>query len=164
MDRVRSVRRRAVRVVASWLATASLLVTASIAGAAEFRSVGASPAILYDAPSRQSVRQFVAPPGMPLEVISTLGQWVKVRDMAGDVMWIERAELAERRMLVAVARASVHASPDEASPVVMVVERGVLLEPFATLDVSLQVPEGWLGVRHRDGDSGFVRATDVWGR
>jgi SH3-like domain-containing protein len=137
--------------------------TAPAALADEFRSVGQSPAILYDAPSRKAARLFVAPPGMPVEVMSTLGQWVKVRDMSGDVVWIERTDLVARRTVIARVRVSVHLEPDDAADVVLVAERGVLFELAQPEEDELPVPDGWVMVRHRDGDAGFVRAAGVWG-
>jgi SH3-like domain-containing protein len=174
MDRGRCVRRPAGRfagapsllsacLLAACLTVAGMLAQPSPAWAAEFRSVGSKPAILYDGPSRQASRLFVAPPGMPVEILSTLGQWVKVRDMGGDVTWIERAELVEQRMLITLSRVQVHAEPMEASPLVLVLERGVLLEPIEP-EAQIELPEGWLRVRHRDGDTGFVRSASVWGR
>jgi SH3-like domain-containing protein len=130
------------------------------AGAAEFRSV-AAPAVLYDGPSKQARKLFAAPRGMPLEVISTLGQWVKVRDSAGDVVWIERVDLADRRSVVTQARVSLRAGPQDTAAVVASIDRGVLLDladPAAP-----DAASGWLRVRHRDGTAGYVRAADVWG-
>ena len=130
------------------------------AGAAEFRSV-AAPAVLYDGPSKQARKLFAAPRGMPLEVISTLGQWVKVRDSAGDVVWIERVDLADRRSVVTQALVSLRAGPQDTAAVVASIDRGVLLDladPAAP-----DAASGWLRVRHRDGTAGYVRAADVWG-
>ena len=130
------------------------------AGAAEFRSV-AAPAVLYDGPSKQARKLFAAPRGMPLEVISTLGQWVKVRDSAGDVVWIERVDLAERRSVVTQALVPLRAGPQDTAAVVASIDRGVLLDladPAAP-----DAASGWLRVRHRDGTAGYVRAADVWG-
>ena len=130
------------------------------AGAAEFRSV-AAPAVLYDGPSKQARKLFAAPRGMPLEVISTLGQWVKVRDSAGDVVWIERVDLADRRSVVTQALVSLRAGPQDTAAVVASIDRGVLLDladPAAP-----DAASGWVRVRHRDGTAGYVRAADVWG-
>jgi len=141
-------------------AAACLAVVVLPVLAAEYRSV-AQPAVLYDGPSRQARKLFAAPRGMPLEVISTLGPWVKVRDMAGDVVWIERNDLAERRSVVTSAVVAVRQQPQESSAVVLHADRGVLLEladPAAT-----EAPGGWLRVRHRDGGGGWVRTTEVWG-
>lgn len=128
------------------------------AGAADFRSVGVAAAVLYDGPSAKGRKLFVAPRGMPLEVLSVVNNWVKVRDAAGDVLWIERAELSPQRTLVATTTAQVRASPQDTAAVVFQAERGVLLEL-----TDPAVTGGWAKVRHRDGSIGFVKAGEVWG-
>ena len=126
--------------------------------AAEFRAVGAAPAILYDAPSEKGRKVFVAPRGMPVEVVLSYGDWTKVRDAGGDLSWVESKQLTPRRMLVVTATsARLRANAEDSAPVVLTADRGVLLE------LAEPVVSGWFKVRHRDGISGFVRATDVWG-
>ena len=133
-------------------------VAASAAHAVEFRSVGAAPAILFDAPSERGRKVFVAPRGMPVEVVLAYGEWIKVRDAAGDLAWIESRTLVPKRMLMVTAvNGKVRASADEAAPLVLTAERGVLLE------LADPVSSGWVKVRHRDGGTGFIKATDVWG-
>ncbi len=134
------------------------LCAASAAHAIEFKSVGAAPAVLYDAPSAKGHKLFVAPRGMPVEVILTYGDWTKVRDASGDLSWIESKALTPRRnVMVTNANARVRANSDDAAPVVFTADKGVLLEIIDT------AATGWVRVRHRDGQSGFVRAADVWG-
>ncbi|MES2103334.1 MAG: SH3 domain-containing protein, partial [Pseudomonadota bacterium] len=58
---------------------AGLSLLAGAAHALEFKAVGASPVILYDAPSTKGGKLYVAPRGMPVEVILTYGTWSKVR-------------------------------------------------------------------------------------
>jgi SH3-like domain-containing protein len=126
---------------------------------AEFRSVSVAAAVLYDAPSLKARKLFVAPRGMPLEVLSQINQWIKVRDMASDVMWIERGDLGGSQTVVAsVLAATVRSAAQDAAPVVFQAERGVLLD---VLDAG-STP-GWLRVRHRDGLSGWIRIAEVWG-
>jgi SH3-like domain-containing protein len=143
---------------AAWLLPAALAAFAGGAHAAEFKSVGAAPAVLYDAPSERGRKVFIAPRGMPVEIVLSYGDWVKVRDVSGDLSWVEaRALDARRELIVNVASAKVHAAPDPASPVLFSAERGVLL------DLAEPIASGWIRVRHRDGQGGYVRASDVWG-
>jgi SH3-like domain-containing protein len=139
-----------------------LAVSAALAAvpaqAAEYRSL-ANAAVLYDGPSRAARKLFAGPRGMPLEVISTLGQWVKVRDVAGDVIWVERTELGERRAVVAASLAVVRQQPQDGAPIVLNADRGVLLD----LVEGGEPAGGWLRVRHRDGGTGWVRSSEVWG-
>ena len=138
--------------------SAALVAVTGVAHALEFKSVGAAPAVLYDAPSPKGRKVFVAPRGMPVEVVLTYGEWTKVRDMSGDLAWIQSRSLVPRRnVVVSAASARVRASADDAAPVAFTAEKGVLLElvdPMTT---------GWAKVRHRDGQSGFVRAAEIWG-
>jgi SH3-like domain-containing protein len=123
-----------------------------------FRSIGVAAAVLYDAPSTRARKLFVAPRGMPVEVLSTVNQWVKVRDQAGDVAWIERADLSGTRTVVTTTIATVRTQPNESAPAAFQVERAMAIE---WLDPSEQPT--WLRVRVRDGSQGFVRSTEVWG-
>jgi len=140
------------------LAAVAAITLAPAVHAADFKSVGAAPAILYDAPSERGRKVFVAPRGMPVEVILSYGEWAKVRDVSGDLSWVEAKALdARRHVIVNVAGAKVRSAPDETSPVVFGVDRGVLLE------LAEPVSSGWIRVKHRDGQGGYVRATEVWG-
>ncbi len=135
-----------------------LLIAGSSAYALEFKSVGSMPAILYDAPSFKGKKAFIAPRGMPVEVVLTYGEWTKVRDMAGDLSWVESGLLSNRRtVVVKVPNAKIRASADDASVPVFSCDKAVLLE---LMEPSIS---GWLKVKHRDGQSGFIKATDVWG-
>ncbi|MGB9107874.1 MAG: SH3 domain-containing protein [Telluria sp.] len=141
------------------VAAASLLLLVSCAAHAfDFKTVGAHSVVLYDAPSAKGGKLFVAPSGMPLEVMLSYGDWVKVRDAAGDLAWAETRGLSARRnVIVRVASARVRAAPEENAAVLMTADKNVLLE--------LVDPEAgpWVRVRHRDGISGYVKASDVWG-
>jgi len=155
---------RAARIT-SWRRPLLLLaLVASCAGwalplqAADFKSIGAAPAVLYDAPSERGRRVYVAPRNMPVEVVLTYNDWSKVRDADGDLSWVESKALSNvRTVVVSAARAQIHAAADEASAVVFVAVKGVLLEP---LELGRS---DWLRVRHRDGQSGYVKAAEVWG-
>jgi SH3-like domain-containing protein len=135
-----------------------LSLAAGTAHALEFRAVGAAPVILYDAPSAKGGKLYVAPRGMPVEVILTYGTWTKVRDMTGDLSWVESKDLLTRRnVIVRVANAKIRASADESAPLVFTADKNVLLEMAET------VTGGWLKVKHRDGQIGYVQVSEVWG-
>jgi SH3-like domain-containing protein len=140
------------------LAVVLVSSTALAASAVEFRSVGAAPAIMYDAPSTKGRKLFVAPRGMPVEVVLTYGAWVKVRDAGGDLSWVEAKSLVNKRnVVVKAASARVRSAAEDNAAIVFTAEKGVLLEKMDA------APAGWVKVRHRDGQSGFVRAAEVWG-
>ena len=126
--------------------------------AAEFRTLGDKPAILYDAPSTRADRLFVASRNYPFEVLVKLDHWTKVRDSNGEVAWVENGALGARPMaLVTVPLADVRAAASAQSALVFEAYKQVLLE---VVDAPV---DGWVKVRHRDGQQGFIRVAHVWG-
>ena len=127
------------------------------AQAVEYRTVETA-TVLYDAPSQRGIKQFVIRRDTPVEVVVSLEGWAKVRDSEGTLAWIERKFLAERRSLIVTAsRAEIRQANNESSPLVFEAEKNV------SLDYLEAAPGGWIKVRHRDGQSGYVRANQVWG-
>jgi SH3-like domain-containing protein len=145
-----------VKIRAAFALAAALAVPA--AGAAEFRALGERPAILYDAPSVKADKLFVATRYYPFEVLVKLDQWTKVRDANGEVAWVENRSLGDRQtVLVTVPLADVRAGPSPNSTLVFEAYKQVLLEV-------LEPPaEGWVKVRHRDGQQGYIRLAHAWG-
>ena len=133
------------------------LGTAPPALALDYRSATEA-APLYDAPSAKSNPLFVVLAGTPLELVVGLEGWSKVRDSKGDLAWIEKKHLAEKRnVIVRTERAQVRAAADEKAALVFEAERDVVLELVEA------APGGWARVKHRDGQSGFLKAPQVWG-
>lgn len=138
-----------------------LLLAALLPGAAaalDFRSVAAERAILYDAPSLQAKKLYVVSRYYPVEVFTALDNMVKVRDVSGELAWIEKKHLGETRtVLVTAPRADVRQAPDKGAALVFQADKDVALELLETTRA------GWAKVRHRDGQSGYVSITQVWG-
>ena len=140
------------------IAAALASLAALGATAAEYRAIGDRPAVLYDAPSSKADRLFVASRYYPFEVLVKLDQWTKVRDADGAVAWVENKALGDQAtVLVTVPLADVRAAPNAQAPLVFEAYKFVLLE------VAEPPVEGWVKVRHRDGQSGFIRTAHVWG-
>jgi SH3-like domain-containing protein len=140
------------------LVLAAALGAPAAAHCADFRSVQENAAVLYDAPSRASKPLFIVSQHYPLEVISASGAWVKVRDHAGALSWIERKSLGDKRMvLVTVPLVEVRARPEDGAPAAFSATQNVVLELIETS------PAGWMRVRHPDGSSGYLRPAQVWG-
>ena len=140
------------------IAAAFVAVAATPAWALEFRSVAENAAVLYDAPSVRARKLYVVNRGYPVEVVVVVAGWIKVRDASGELTWIESKFLADKRtVMVKVPLAQIHQSADDSAPVVFQAQQNVILE---LVDVT---SGGWLRVKHRDGQSGFVKVTQVWG-
>jgi SH3-like domain-containing protein len=147
------------------LAVAGAALVASLTHAAEFRTTAEQPTVLFDGPSAKAKPQFLYGRDVPVEIIVTLEGWAKVRDAGGTIGWIERKALSDKRMLVVRGGAAdVRASAEEGAPVVFRAEANVLLElaEAASSPLTTSVP-GWVKVRHRDGATGFVRLSQVFG-
>src|SRR3954471_5662895 len=139
------------------LAGAALIV-APVSQAADFRTISENAAILYDAPSRASTPIFVASRFYPVEVIVNLDAWVKVRDHAGTLSWVEKKSLSDRRMVIVTAPAvEVRTRADDSAPPAFQATQNV------ALDLVEIAPGGWARVRHADGSSGYLKASQVWG-
>lgn len=138
--------------------TLAIACGADSALAIEFKNIGASPTVMYDAPSPRGQKLFIAPRGMPVEVVINYGAWSKVRDFAGDLSWVETKQLSDRKnIVVRNINVKIHQNADDAADVVFSADKGVLLEVVDTV-----IP-GWVKVRHMDGATGFVKISDVWG-
>lgn len=141
----------------SMFAVALVAIAAAPAWGLEFRSVAGNAAVLYDAPSAKSRKLYVVSQGYPVEVVVVVEGWVKVRDASGDLTWVESKALSDKRtVMIKVPMAQIRQSADDGAPVVFQAEQNVILE----LE---DVAGGWLRVKHRDGQAGFVKAGDVWG-
>ena len=80
-------------------------------------------------------------------------------------MSLSRKSLADRRTLVVrVPLAEVRANPEDNAPLVFRAEQNVLLDLAETASsAATTTAPGWVKVRHRDGQTGFVRITQVFG-
>jgi SH3-like domain-containing protein len=139
-----------------------LLMGLSVAAPAfaEFRAVQSAAAILYDGPSKQAKKLYVAPRGMPIEVLSILPAWIKIRDQTGDVLWMERSDLGPVKAVLTVALANVYQTALETSPLLFQVERGVLLE---ITEAPAPSAPGWVKIKHADGSYGYVKLAEIYG-
>lgn len=139
--------------------TCLALLAAQDSQAVEFKSVGNTPSIMYDAPSVKGKKMFIAPRGMPVEIVLSYGDWSKVRDASGGLAWLTSKSLVNKRNVLIVSNgAKIRASADDGAYIVFTADKGVLLE---LLDGSRS--GGWLKVRHQDGQTGFIKASEVWG-
>ena len=146
------------------IAATALLLTAP-AVAADFKVTTEAPSVLYDAPSAKARALYVYGRDVPVEVLVGVEGWTKIRDVGGTIGWFGAKALADKRvLLVRVPIAEVRANPDEAAPLVFRAEQNVLLDlaENASSAATTATP-GWVKVRHRDGQVGFVRVPQVFG-
>ncbi|PWB54824.1 MAG: hypothetical protein C3F18_06440 [Nitrosomonadales bacterium] len=134
------------------------IFSSTTAWALEYRSIQSDRTVMYDAPSLHGKKLYLASRYYPVEVIVSLEQFAKVRDVAGGLAWVEKKHLSDKRMvLVNVPLADVRQAADDKAALVFQAERNVVLELLE------YTGSGWLKVKHPDGAAGFVRISQVWG-
>ena len=134
------------------------LAFSSVAFALEYRSIVPAKAILYDAPSVEGSKLYILGQGYPVEVIVSLGEWIKIRDAAGSLSWIEGKQLSEKRTVLVMVKSDIKSTDDTSSSLVATVEKDVVLELL-----SISNKTGWVKVKHRDGVTGFLPRSVLWG-
>lgn len=140
------------------LATFASLVFSISANALEFRSVVPAKAVLYDAPSLEATKLYILSVGYPVEIIVDLGEWLKVRDQLGGLSWIQNKYLSIKRTVLTTEKADIKSAENADSALLATVEKEVTLELMSPI-----INNGWVKVKHRDGMTGFVQASALWG-
>jgi len=126
--------------------------------ALEYLSMADNAVIMYNAPSLKADKIFVASRHLPVEAIVKVEGWVKVRDSSGALAWVEQKAVSDKRFVIVIElQADVYQEADANSTLVFQAQKNVILE---WLESSIN---GWIKVRHRDGQSGYVKITQVWG-
>ncbi len=126
--------------------------------ALEYLSMADNAVIMYNAPSLKADKLFVASRHLPVEAIVKVEGWVKVRDSSGTLAWVEQKAVSNKRFVIVIElQADVYQEADANSTLVFQAQKNVILE---WLESSIN---GWIKVRHRDGQSGYVKITQVWG-
>ncbi|MBC6962041.1 MAG: hypothetical protein DWB48_04740 [Nitrosomonas sp.] len=124
----------------------------------EFLSIAKSAVVLYDAPSLNAGKLYVAGVNLPLEVVVKVVGWVKVRDYHGYLAWVEDKNLGPKRfVIVKIPVGSVYQSPNPTSSLIFQAQQDVILELLGV------VAGGWVKVKHRDGQTGYIRTDQIWG-
>jgi SH3-like domain-containing protein len=140
------------------LVALALFVFSCAVGAAEFRSIAESGTLMYDAPSVRAKKLFVASRLYPVEIVINIDTWAKVRDHAGDLVWVEKKALSDKRtVIVTVSVAEARQAASDQAALVFQAQQGV------ALDIAEPPAGGWIKVRHAEGATGYVRIGQVWG-
>ncbi len=127
--------------------------------ALEYRSVAIAKAVMLDAPSANANKLYIVSLGFPVEVIVNLGDWLKVRDNQGGLNWLEARVLSTKHtILVTSNHAEIKQSADVDSALLAIVDKDVVLDLLEA-----NTKNGWLKVHHRDGITGYILITSVWG-
>jgi SH3-like domain-containing protein len=152
----------------SFRALPGFLIAVALAAdtfAADFRATADPATVLYDAPSSRAKPLYVYGRDIPVESLVSVEGWTKIRDASGTIGWMQSKSLSGKRMVIVRAPgADVRAAADEKAAVVFRADADVLLEiAESAVSASTTASPGWLKVRHRDGQAGFIRLAQVFG-
>lgn len=134
-----------------------LAFAASTVSALEYRSAAKHGVILFDAPNDTARKVYVLSRGTPLEILAEQKDWLRVRDQGGSLAWVHKQDLSTQRTLQVTKPTAILKEADAKSAVVFRAEPGLLL------DLVENTKTGWIKVKHRSGDIGFIRIEEVWG-
>lgn len=145
-----------------WINILLVMVLALLNGAAiagmDFFSISKNAVIMYDAPSKQATKMYVASLHLPVEGVVDVDGWVKVRDYSGGLAWVEKTALSNKRYVIVIAQlADVYQSAALDASLAFQLEKNVVVELLGTSAT------GWVKVRHRDGQTGYIKVNQVWG-
>lgn len=140
------------------LVALSLVGAAGAALAIDYRSVSVPAAILYDAPSQAGKKLYLIKAQTPVEVVVRLDGWYKVRDAEGTLAWVEARNLVDKRTLVVTAPRAELRLAEKAEAAIL-----AELDKWVAVEFVEPASPGWAKVRHRDGATGYIRSTQVWG-
>ncbi|HEX7811326.1 MAG TPA: SH3 domain-containing protein [Burkholderiales bacterium] len=145
------------RALAAMTVLTGLLAVPAGALALDFRSVADPGAVLYDAPSTKAQKLFVLSRDYPVEVVVKVEGWTKVRDDTGEFAWMENKHLSDKRtVMVRNSGAEARQSPSDSAALAFTADKGVLLE-------FIGMSAGWARIRHPDGETGFIKVSQLWG-
>ena len=126
--------------------------------ALEYLSIADNAVIMYNAPSIKADKLYVVSRYLPVEAVVKVEGWVKIRDSSGTLSWVEKKAVSDKRFVIIIEQqAQVYQAADINSTLLFQAQKDVVLEWLETS------PNGWVKVRHRDGQSGYVKTTQIWG-
>ena len=129
-----------------------------VGAALEYLSIADNAVIMYNAPSIKADKLYVVSRYLPVEAIVRVEGWIKVRDSSGALSWVEQKAISGKRFVVVIKQqAQVYQAADINSTLLFLAQKDVVFEWLENSS------NGWVKVRHRDGHSGYVKTTQIWG-
>ena len=135
-----------------------LSLNTHVGAALEYLSLADNAVIMYNAPSIKADKLYVASRHLPVEAVVRVEGWIKVRDSSGILSWVEQKAISGKRFVVVIEQqAQIYQAADINSTLLFLAQKDVVFEWLENSS------NGWVKVRHRDGQSGYVKTTQIWG-
>ena len=136
------------------------LIAISFFAQADFISVKAKQAVLFEGPSNTTEKMFIVTEGYPLEVLVSLKDWKKVKDHNGKISWIEsKFTHIDRTVLILKDDTVIFNQANDKSHKLANVDKFVVLKLNSPMLVG-----NWAEVKTQiEGLIGFINSKEVWG-
>lgn len=120
-------------------------------------SISADEVNVRESPSTKSQIKWVLGKGFPLQVISSKGKWLKVRDFENDTGWVyEPLTSRKGHMVVKKKIVNIRSGPGTKYRIKAQAKYGVVFQTLKQID-------GWAKVRHQNGTTGWISRKLLWG-
>jgi SH3-like domain-containing protein len=139
-----------------------LLLLAQTVAAAEMVSIAGDDINMRSGPGTNHQILWKIDSGFPLEIVSTRGEWLQVRDFENSTGWVHRKTTQKKPHMIVKAnkgsdqQINVRSEPSTESAIVAKASYGVVFE-------TLEKKDGWVKVAHGQGVSGWVDSRLLWG-
>lgn len=94
--------------------------------------------------------------GLPIEVMREFGIWRYTRDHNGDVGWIHKKLLSEKRYVLIVGNNKIFENPNIKSPIAAFVESGITAQV-------IQCNKNWCNIIINKSYKGWIKRRFLWG-
>lgn len=134
-----------------------LLLTCASAQALTMVSVAANNARMHASAGEKSPVLWTLGVGYPLSVLEDQGDWLKVKDFAGDTGWVA-TRLIDRtpHVIVKDDLVDIRSGPGKRFKLVGRANNGVVFQ-------TLKTKNKWIKVKHQNGLTGWISRSQLWG-
>jgi SH3-like domain-containing protein len=140
----------------------SLLLLARIAAAAEMASIAGEDINMRSGPGAEHEVVWTIGSGFPVEIVSSKGEWLQVKDFEGSTGWVHKKTTQKTPHMIVKAnkgtdqQINVRSEPNTQGAIVAKANYGVVFK-------TLEKKDGWVRVEHGQGVSGWVDGRLLWG-
>lgn len=139
-----------------------LLRLVDIATAADMASIAEDDCNMRSGPGTEHAVVWKLDSGFPVEIITTKGEWLQIRDFEGSSGWVHRKTVGRAPHMIVRAnkgteqQINVRMEPDTNGTIVAKASYGVVFK-------TLEKKDGWVKVEHDQGVTGWVDGRLLWG-
>jgi SH3-like domain-containing protein len=140
----------------------SLLLLAQVVTAAEMAAIAGEDINMRSGPGAEHAILWTLGSGFPVEIVSTKGEWLQVKDFEGSTGWVNKKTTQKTPHMIVKAnkgtdqQINVRSEPNTQGAVVAKANYGVVFK-------TLEKKDGWVKVEHDQGVSGWVDGRLLWG-